>query len=68
MWVFGPDQCVIEDLDVRVSDCDSNLDRRVVHQWSDDAECDGGLRLPADRTFACSKCLGFRPSVVKGHV
>lgn len=53
--MFGPDQCVIEFLDIRVDECKAHLSRNVVHEWKEGVECDGGLTLPEDTQVECSE-------------
>ncbi|CAM9434117.1 unnamed protein product, partial [Ectocarpus fasciculatus] len=58
VYILGPDQCVIESLEINVGECTTNLHRTVVHEWKDGITCEGGLALPGDARVSC----GFIPT------
>eukprot|EP00752_Nemacystus_decipiens_P001785 g1725.t1 len=54
-FIIGPEQCVIESLDIHVSECIATLQRTVVHKWKDGITCEGGLALPSDSRISCGR-------------
>ena len=66
-FIIGPEQCVIESLDIHVGECISTLQRTVVHEWKDGISCEGGLALPSDSRVSCGKLL-FLLAVVRWGV